>query len=133
MHLDLFILSEQTTNYVNGTQKQPIQQISNDFSPFLLSLCCALCVFLINHINLQAMHQSVSPVSRKLIVIQSVFWGFYILIPRGLLPGDKGQAGPNKKKITFLSPLRNSPLILTSNIGNMMATKYPLNVPHACH
>lgn len=64
--------------YSSFWSKEPIMQIalkSNPFSRFQMafslssfSVCCALCVFLINQVNLQAMHHSLSSVSRKWMV-----------------------------------------------------------------
>lgn len=46
MYFGLFIILKQTTNYANGTQKQPIQQISNGlFLSFFQRLLCSLCIF----------------------------------------------------------------------------------------
>lgn len=73
--------------YSSFWSKQPIMQIalqSNIFSRFQMVfppspfyVCCALCVFLINQVNPQAMHHSVSHVSRKWTVIL-IFWGAFI-------------------------------------------------------
>ncbi len=98
--------------YSSFWSKEPIMQItlkSNPFSRFQMafslssfSVCCALCVFLINQVNLQAMHHSLSSVSRKWMVTWSFTQGFCILFPlRTATTGEQASRGEQQRKIRF--------------------------------
>lgn len=98
LYFVLFIISTQTTNYANGTH-------SADFKwpfPCLSSFCCALCVFLINQVKLQATHRSPSSVSRKWMVTGSFTRGFCILFPlRTATMGEQVGRGEQQREIRF--------------------------------
>lgn len=100
--------------YSSFWRKQPIMQIalkSNPFSRFQMafslssfSVRCALCVFLINQVNLQTMDHSVSSVSRKWMVTWRFTQGFCILFPlRTATMREQESRGEQqrKKKIRF--------------------------------
>lgn len=105
--------------YSSFWRKQPIMQIqfkSNPFSRFQMafslssfSVCCALCVFLINQVKLQAMHHSVSSVSRKWMVTWRFTGGFCIPFPlRTATMREQASRGEQQRKKSDLeSPLRN--------------------------
>ena len=98
--------------YSSFWSKQPIMQMalkSNPFSRFQMafslssfSVCCALCVFLINQVKLQAMHHSLSSVSRKWMVTWSFTRGFCMPFPqRTSTAGEQASRGEQQRKIRF--------------------------------
>lgn len=103
INFGLFIILKQTTNYANSTKKtSPFSRFQMVFFLSSLSVCCALCVFLINQVKLQAMHHSVSSVRRKWMVTWSFTQGFCILFPlRTATMGEQMRRSEQQRKIWF--------------------------------
>lgn len=128
-----FIHYFETTNYANSTQKQRIQQISNEFFCLLL---CSLCIF--DKSSKATGYASLS------VICQQEMNGYSELYSGLLYPVPseddyRGRAGEaevsnegGEKKSDLESALRNSSATLSSDIWNMAAsvyirTKHPLN------